>query len=406
MTRYAALSLFLLVALPSRARAQQWELKGRVSFRDFGYVGAVISIPALRVGTISGELGGFVIRAEGAQECYELLIRTRSAPVTVFRFVAPDHGQLDLGTINLGRNLRSEERGEERRTQPFSPLPDLPPPERRDTVGTCRPVQERPAESWPTAHARVVGHLTRGGMPLSGVTLDFNCGYNEPYFSLRRQTDSVGAFLFDAVLTFPQEQALADSGQAECHLQQARASLDSAVSRLVTFGPVAAPAPITALEWQLPEPSFRPVRVVGQVHLAEFLVIPGIAAFRPGVMEGPQAVSVELLPLPEHVAIRPWSQREVPAELLPVAVKVATGRKVPSGGSTILLHLPRRFAEAMQAGGSIRGFLKAQNAFREIAAGYDRSQHLVVVDLLPRDFTDHGDPEHWIEAMIVLSINH
>ena len=79
----------------------------------------------------------------------------------------------------------------------------------------------------------------------------------------------------------------------------------------------------------------------------------------------------------------------------------------------ILLHLPRRFAEAMQAGGSLRAFLRVsrqgdptQYDFREIGAGYDRSLHFVGVDLLPRDFTDRGDPEHWIEAMIVLSIDH
>ncbi|HEV8599485.1 MAG TPA: hypothetical protein VGQ69_09010 [Gemmatimonadales bacterium] len=414
MIRNAALPLLLLAAAQSGAQGQSWEIKGRVFVREFGYPAAVVSIPALRVGTIADDLGNFVIRAEGAQQCYELLIRTRAAMVRILRFVAPEHGQLDLGNITLGRSLSRQEREEERRPEQFLPAPDQPPPERRDTVGTCRPSEKNPAESWPTAHARVVGHLTRGGMPLRGGTLDFSCGYNEPYFSMRRQTDSVGAFLFDAVLSFPQEQALADSSQAECHLRHARVSLDSAVSRLVTFGPAAAPAPITTLDWQLPDPSFRPVRVVGQVRgVGEALVIPGIAAFRPGVLPAPQAVSLELLPLPEGIVVRPYSHRAAPAQLLPVAVRVATGRKVPSTGSSIYLELPRRFAEAMQAGGSIRGFLKvsrpgetAQSEYREIEAGYDRSLHYVLIDLLPRDFTDREGPEHWIEALIVFSISH
>jgi hypothetical protein len=405
------LHLLLLPLATTTAAAQEWQVRGRVAGDGPAFPGALVSIPALRAGTIAGELGRFVLRASGPAQCYELILRAAEARTTHYRFLAPSQGELDLGDIWI-RPRYPRISDTVVRVLPELIRPLVPKREARDTMGTCLPSTVAAPESWPAARALVVGRMTRGGRPLRGVSLGFHCGYLEPFVQPDTRTDSTGSFRFDALLAFPQDQMLADSGQAQCTVRIVGESIDTALTPIVSFGPASANPPLTRIDWRLPDPILRAVRVVGMVtDRAQPLTIPGIAALSPGVFPRPQVISLAIVSRPDSIVTPQYPGGRPPGQLLPMAIRVSTGRQVPTTGSYIYVLVPRRIAESITPRGGVRAFVRVprdgnrdEDVYLELGVTYDASLGQLRFTLVDRHFSDLRNSANMYEAVVVMTV--
>jgi len=377
-----ALAVPLSSAVVPTLHGQDVEVRGQIGGgMAFGWPGVVVSIPALRVGTISGDLGRFILRGKGAPGCYELVIRPPPfARITIYRFTAPAAGPVELGEIRVQPHTTAEF------VLPFGPGSPV-----ADTLGSCTPATQTPPDSWAAARAQVVGRVTRSGAPLIGLPLDLSCGYLTPRFGQRTYTDSAGRYVFDVELVFPQDQSLSDDWQAPCQVRQAVESLDPPQQTIVSFVPIGTPVRPTTLDWELPEPTFRAARVVGQLSDLNSppLLLGNSAGFRPGVLPFPQFVSLELRARPDRILTPQYGSIPGPPEFLPLAIRVTTGHQRPTTGSTIYLHVPIRVAGVRATGFARVGAARetAGDIYHAAFTSYDRRLHLLHITVLPQAFT-------------------
>ena len=398
-THHARLSLLVplfagLIGLPKVPLAAQggWEVTGELAGPAPGWHGAIVAVPALRVGTLAGGLGRFTLRARAAGGCYEAVIRTQGRHLTHLRFLAPDSGRRDLGRIVI-RELTD---------WPDRNLGDPPPPEVHDTLGTCTPEVSGGSLRWPAAHAIVQGRLLRGERPLAGVPIDLSCGY---YHRPRATTDTTGGFRFESVLEFPDDQVLADGYQASCRLTIAAVAFDPPLPILVTFAPFTSAAPITQADWRLPAPTFQNGRIIGLSELSnEPIVLNGTVSVSAGLPNAQQMVSLEIVPRPVDIV----GCEGMRCTLLPHAIRTGTGWKLP-GQVTLRIALPDEYARRVGAGERLVAFTRlpadqrrADRQLRQLEVQYDRRLQIVQVTALSNDFDDIGTPEGTFHATIVL----
>jgi len=414
----AALWALLLTNIQSQSvRRVQGYLTGIAS----GWVGAVVSIPYLRIGTIAGDRGTFRLVTTASEGCYEMVIRATGARTTYYRFHLTPTDSVNLGAI------------------PVRPLPLRPDidigehtrPVPSDTVGDCRPGYASVPESWATGSASIVGHISRGAYPLRGATVDLYC--SNGLGSARAVSDSHGLLTFALQLTFPQEQALANGAIAQCQLTHRLVDIDSPYSIVVRFGSPDQPsAAVTEFSWDLPEPHFELEQVV-----APALSFPGAirlppAALHIGVLAGPQMVIFAFVATPAQVTFiqqgtyycpgpnRVWGWdgcRFTPGaalppdslHALPISIRVATGGKRPTTGSSIDLALPAQLVSPDGQRSLVAAYARVPlrfssgHLFRPLPQWFDPALHALHIDFLSDVFDDERDSSDGNEAWIVLA---
>jgi hypothetical protein len=397
------------------------QIRGQLAGIVPGWVGAIVSIPYLRIGTIAGDRGTFRLRTTAPVGCYELVVRGAGVRTTHYRFLLPSDGPLDLGSITL-------------RAAPSPPdLVDTPPIP-RDTIGHCRPAYASVPESWPTGYASIVGTILRGGHPLRGATVDLACGDR---LGARAVSDSSGRLSFELHLEFPQEQQLANGGVAQCLLRHRLEDLDSTLALVVRFGhPEDQPTAVTTFIWDLPEPKLVPGRVVAPARSFPGAIrIPSVAMLHIGILTGPQMIIFELLPPPAKVTFQQpgvyycpsgpmvvwgWDGcqytpgKVLPADslqLLPIALRVASGGKRPTTGSSIDLALPAslvtpdgRRSLTVAYGRIPLRFTTQEDAFIPISQYFDPALRVLRLEFLNDMFDDDRESSGGNEALIVLAV--
>lgn len=382
---------------------------------------AVISIPALRIGTVAYESGAFKLHLRPRSDCYELLVTSVTRERTVYRFRPPLAGRLDLGDIRLP--LRP----------PAMTWPDLPPLV-ADTTGACVPRGGPWPEVWTAGHARVHGTVSRGGRPLRRASVDVSCPYVGAFG--RAATDSLGGFTTTLTVTFPADQALVDGGRTTCQLRHATESIDSPWPVEVRFALPDREAIDHNVAWALPEPDFRPSIVIAEPGDAMTPARLGNAvAFRPGVLGAPQQVRIGLVPrvaaptlyLEHSCSLPPNADRAWGWEychmslaqpdtlfrryLLPLGLSVSTGRKQASTGSSVYLNLPGEYVDAIAAGGVLEAYSRVpirytsdSTAFVKHGLSYDPSLHLLSINFLSLGYDDERSDDHEYEAFFLFAV--
>ena len=416
----ALLSVATLTIVPLATAQRGWEVHGQLGGIVTGWHGAVIAVPVLRTGTISGGRGTFKLRSTAPGGCYEAIVRTGRSHFTHLWFSAPDSGLKDLGEIEIAQ-------------LPHVSFPIDPPPPVHDTIATCQPKQFSAATTWPAVHAVLLGQLLRGSHPLAEVPVDLACGN---LLSVRSQTDSAGRFRFYYPISFPDDQMLADNREAECRIWIATVTLDQPRHVVLSFGPHHTAAPQHQVNWAIPEPDLRPRRVIGRpADRNAALRLEATASFSPGVLDGPATAALELIERPHRVALyeggscsfpnpatRAWNWQKCEyqmgrrseirgRELLPIALRVSTGQQQATTGSDIMLALPAVYAARAAAGDQFEAFARlparyggSLDAFVPVGVGYWPSLRIVTLSLIDFHFDDERTPEHAYEAIIVFAL--
>jgi hypothetical protein len=412
---------WLTAAAPASGQ-RGWEVHGKLTGVVTGWPGAVIAIPVLRVGTIAGGRGTFKLRSTAPGGCYEAIVRTQRRHLTHLWFSAPESGYKDLGDIEIAELPRDWD------------LP-LDAPAVHDTIRGCQPERFSDEITWPSVHATLVGQLLRGRRPLAKVPIDLGCGVMP---SIRTHTDSGGKFRFSYPLSFPDDQSLADGGEADCHLSVATITLDEPRRLTLTFGPHSARAPEHQILWRLPEPDLRPRRIIEQARGRDApLRMNGTVSFSPGVLTAAATVGLQLMDRPKRVelfeagacsfptgASRGWNWQRCAyrmgrpidmggRELLPVALRVTTGQQQATTGSHMILAVPAAYAARVAAGERFEAFARLParykgplNAFTTVSVSYSPSLQTLSWSLSDFHFDDDRTRDHAYEAMIVLVLHH
>jgi hypothetical protein len=408
-------------AITAASAQRGWEVDGQLTGIVTGWYGAVIAVPVLRIGTISGMHGTFKLRATAPGGCYEAIVRTAYRHLTHLWFSAPDSGFRDLGDIEIAPLPNVE--------GPF----DSPQPVVHDTIGSCRPARlNDTTTTWPSVHAILQGQLLRGARSLPNVPLDLACTGGGG--SSRTRTDSAGRFRFYYAMSFPDDQSLADGREAACRLSIATSTLDEPRPVVLTFGPDDATAPEQQTIWTLPEPDLRPRRVIGLSPDRSPLRLDATASFSPGVFTAPQTVALELVERPARIELydagmfycppssRSWNWQKCDyrmgrraelrgLELLPATVRVTTGQKQATTGSDLIIAVPTEYAIRAAAGARFEAFARlparyrgAPDAFVRLSVGYLSSLQILNLSLVDADFDDERTTDHAYEAIIVLGL--
>ena len=411
-----------LTSATATAAQRGWEVHGQLTGIVTGWHGAVIAVPVLRIGTISGGQGTFKLRSTAPGGCYEALVRTAPHHVTHIWFLAPDSGLRELGELEIPAVPRE-----------WDPPPNTPAV--HDTIRGCQPEKFSDEITWPAVHTVLTGRLVRGSRPLADVPIDLGCG---SMLSIRTSTDSDGRFRFYYPVSFPEDQSLGEGGLAACRLWIATVTLDEPRDLTLRFGPHDKRAPEQQVHWALPAPDFRPRRLIGRPGGREApLRVPGTASFSPGVLDAPSTLGLQLLNRPGNAklyeagacstqgqsrASRAWNWQkcgyaagrrlELPSgDLLPVALRVTTGRQVATTGSDFILAVPAAYAARAAAGERFEAFARLParyngppDAFIRIGVSYSPSLQLLTWTLTDFHFDDERTADHVYEAVIVLAL--
>lgn len=388
------------------------EVRGRVPPNP----DVIISVPALRTGTVAAKGGAFRLRLPPAKGCQELLVRYSSVR-TVVRFLVPaSGGPVDLGDVKLPKREPSEFRiGAE-------PLVS-------DTVGTCIPVGGPWPERWLGAQAAVRGIVTRNGRPLRQASINVNCG---PYITSEpARTDDSGTYSLTVGAWFPHDLDLVD-GRAACLLYIGW-GFDAPVPLELQFSPVGKPVSAAKVDVALPGPNFTLGDTVAQSgdYNTPMPRFRDAVAFRAGTMSGSDLVRIAIVNRPAEPAVYRRGVCRLPAgggpvsanscdlrlelpdslaasQLLPLGVLVSTGRVQPSGGK-VLLNLPDEYAPRVGPTQQLhayyrlpRRFVADPDVYLPLVVNFMPETQLFYVDLVGAHFDDARSARHEFEALILL----
>ena len=97
--------------------------------------------------------------------------------------------------------------------------------------------------------------------------------------------------------------------------------------------------------------------------------------------------------------------------LLPLAIRVSTGSKLPTTGSSIYVNLPGEYADAIDAGGALEVYSRVplryttdSTAWVKYGASYDRSLHLLTFNFQSNSYDDQRSPAREYEALFLLAV--